>query len=53
MPDTVTASAGSGVGYFDIVTTPVTQQALATISVSGGDVTLSSAADGLSLACRR
>ena len=42
VPNTVSASAGSGVGFFDIVTRPVTEQKLVTISVSGGDVTLSS-----------
>ncbi len=42
VPNIVTASAGSGVGYFNIVTSPVTAQQLVTISVSGGDVTLSS-----------
>ena len=42
VPATVTASAGSGVGFFNIVTRPVTEPSLATISVSGGDVTLSS-----------
>lgn len=42
VPSIVTASAGSGVGYFNIVTSPVTAQQLVTISVSGGDVTLSS-----------
>ena len=40
-PLLVTASAGSGIGYFNIVTRPVTAQALVTISVSGGGVTLS------------
>ena len=41
VPTVVTVSAGSGVGFFNIVTTPVTAQALVTISVTGGGVTRS------------
>lgn len=41
VPNGVTVSAGSGVGFFNIVTTPVTAQSIVTISVSGGGVTLS------------
>ena len=41
VPSTATISAGSGVGYFDIATAPVTQPTEVTISVSGGGVTLS------------
>ncbi len=41
VPNVVTVFAGSGVGFFNIVTTPVTAQSLVTISVSGGGVTRS------------
>jgi hypothetical protein len=41
VPSTVTVFAGSGVGYFDIVTSPVAEPTEVTISVSGGGVTLS------------
>jgi len=41
VPSTVTVSAGSGIGFFNIVTAPVTAQSLVTISVSGGGVTRS------------
>ena len=41
VPNVVTVFAGSGVGFFNIVTTPVTVQSMVTISVSGGGVTLS------------
>jgi hypothetical protein len=41
VPDTVTVTAVSGIGFFDITTTPVTAPTTVTISVSGGDVTLS------------
>ena len=41
VPNVVTVFAGSGVGFFNIVTTPVTVQSIVTISVSGGGVTLS------------
>ena len=41
VPNTVTVFAGSGVGFFNIVTTPVTAQSIVTISVSGGGVTRS------------
>lgn len=41
VPSFVTVFAGSGVGFFNIVTTPVTVQSLVTISVSGAGVTRS------------
>ncbi|WP_156385607.1 hypothetical protein [Ramlibacter sp. Leaf400] len=41
VPAVVTVSAGSGVGFFNITTAPVTAQAVVTISVSGGGVTRS------------
>ena len=41
VPSTATVSAGSGVGFFDIATAPVTAPTAVTISVSGGGVTLS------------
>ncbi len=41
VPKFVTVFAGSGVGFFNIVTTPVTVQTIVTISVSGGGVTRS------------
>jgi hypothetical protein len=41
VPGTVTVFAGSGVGFFDIATTPVSAPTAVTISVSGGGVTLS------------
>lgn len=41
VPGTATIFAGSGVGYFNIVTAPVTTPTVVTISVSGGGVTLS------------
>jgi hypothetical protein len=41
VPDVVTVSAGSGVGFFNITTAPVTAQSVVTISVSGGGVTRS------------
>ena len=41
VPSTATVFAGSGVGYFDIVTSPVPEPTEVTISVSGGGVTLS------------
>ena len=41
VPNLVTVFAGSGVGFFDITTTPVTAQSVVTISVSGGGVTRS------------
>ncbi|TFZ00687.1 hypothetical protein EZ313_19760 [Ramlibacter henchirensis] len=43
VPSVVTVFAGSGVGFFDITTTPVTAQSIVTISVSGGGVTRSAA----------
>ena len=41
VPKVATASSGSGIGFFNIVTSPVATQKLVTISVSGGGVTLS------------
>ena len=41
VPSTATVFAGSGVGFFDIVTAPVTAPTAVTISVSGGGVTIS------------
>jgi hypothetical protein len=41
VPGFVTVSAGSGIGFFNIVTTPVNAQSIVTISVSGGGVTRS------------
>jgi hypothetical protein len=41
VPSIVTAFAGSGIGFFNIVTPAVTAQSLVTISVSGGGVMLS------------
>ena len=41
VPAVATINAGSGIGFFNIVTSPVTAQSLVTVSVSGGDVTLS------------
>lgn len=41
VPSTVSVSAGSGIGFFNIVTAPVTAQSIVTISVSGGGVTRS------------
>jgi hypothetical protein len=41
VPSTATVFAGSGVGFFDIVTSPVAEPTEVTISVSGGGVTLS------------
>ena len=40
VPSSATVFAGSGVGYFDIVTAPVAEPTEVTISVSGGGVTL-------------
>ena len=41
VPSTATVFAGSGVGFFDIATAPVSAPTAVTISVSGGGVTLS------------
>jgi hypothetical protein len=41
VPSTVSVSGGSGVGFFDVSTAPVSEPTLVTISVSGGGVTLS------------
>jgi len=41
VPNVVTVFAGSGIGFFNIATAPVTAQTIVTISVSGGGVTLS------------
>ena len=41
VPSTATISAGSGVGFFDIITAPVSAPTEVTISASGGGVTLS------------
>ena len=41
VPDTVTVSAGSGIGFFNIVTAPVSAPTAVTISATGGGVTLS------------
>jgi hypothetical protein len=41
VPRTATVFAGSGVGFFDIVTAPVTAPTEVTISVSGGGVSMS------------
>jgi hypothetical protein len=41
VPDSVSVSAGSGIGFFNITTAPVTAPTTVTISVSGGGVTLS------------
>ncbi len=41
VPSVVTVSAGSGIGFFNIVTAAVTAPTLVNISVSGGGVTLS------------
>ena len=41
VPSSVSVSAGSGIGFFDIVTAPVTEPTVVTIWVSGGGVSLS------------
>jgi len=41
VPDTVTVFAGSGIGFFDITTAPVSAPTAVTISVTGGGTTLS------------
>jgi hypothetical protein len=41
VPSSATVFAGSGVGFFDITTAPVSEPTQVTISVSGGGVTLS------------
>jgi hypothetical protein len=41
VPDTVTVFAGSGVGFFNIATAPVSAPTAVTISVTGGGTTLS------------
>jgi len=41
VPDTVTVSAGSGIGFFNITTAPVSAPTAVTISATGGGVTLS------------
>jgi hypothetical protein len=40
VPNSVTVSAGSGIGFFDITTAPVTEPTQVLISLSGGGVTL-------------
>ena len=40
VPDSATVAAVSGIGFFNITTAPVTAPITVTISVSGGDVTL-------------